>query len=103
MPQIVIARLDRTIQYSSDTCSRTEKPPRTGSPAFAGDDSWSRLPRRLERICARHRPGVAEARVVGAVEQFARAQRRIELCKREHFGGRRALRKMDRAQVARMF
>src|SRR5215468_2738098 len=38
------------------------------------------LPRRLERIRPCHRPGVAEARIVGAVEQLARAQRRVELC-----------------------
>src|SRR5690349_409159 len=60
------------------------------------------LTHRLERVGPRHGPGVAEARIVGAVEQFARAQRRIELCKREHFRRRRALREMDRAQLARM-
>ena len=35
----VIVRLDRTTQYSRDADDRTEKPRRTGSPAFAGDDS----------------------------------------------------------------
>src|SRR6267154_4687702 len=33
-------RLRRTIQYSRDAYDRTEKPRRTGSPAFAGDDSF---------------------------------------------------------------
>jgi hypothetical protein len=37
---VVIARLDRAIQYSSDVNDRTEKPRRTGSPASAGDDSF---------------------------------------------------------------
>jgi len=31
----------RTIQYSRDVSDRTEKPQRTGSPAFAGDDSFA--------------------------------------------------------------
>src|SRR6266702_216007 len=37
-------RLRRTIQYSRDRSERIEQPRRTGSPAFAGDDSlvWSR-------------------------------------------------------------
>ena len=35
----VIVRLDRTTQYSRDADDRTDKPRRTGSPAFAGDDS----------------------------------------------------------------
>ena len=35
----VIARLDRATQYSRDVNDRTEKPRRTGSPAFAEDDS----------------------------------------------------------------
>jgi hypothetical protein len=34
----VIARLDRATQYSRDAEDRAEKPQRTGSPAFAGDD-----------------------------------------------------------------
>jgi len=34
---IVIARLDRAIQYSRDACGSAERPRRTGSPAFAGD------------------------------------------------------------------
>ena len=40
----VIARLDRATQYSRDADDRVEKPRRTGSPAFAEDDSdvWSR-------------------------------------------------------------
>src|SRR5882672_11256985 len=33
-------RLRRTIQYSRDAYDRTEKPRCTGSPAFAGDDSY---------------------------------------------------------------
>src|SRR5260370_25550158 len=33
-------RLRRTIQYSRDTNDRTEKPRRTGCPAFAGHDSF---------------------------------------------------------------
>src|SRR5437879_5913533 len=43
---IVIARLDRATQYSRDADDRTEKPRRTGSPAFAEDDSggWSCAP-----------------------------------------------------------
>src|SRR5437879_5704185 len=38
----VIARLDRATQYPRDADDRTEKPRRTGSPAFAGDDSCVR-------------------------------------------------------------
>src|SRR5438552_2839238 len=34
------------------------------------ENDRSRLPRRLERIRPRHRPGVAKARIVGAVEQL---------------------------------
>ena len=34
----VIARLDRAIQYSRDVSDRTERPRRTGFPAFAGND-----------------------------------------------------------------
>ena len=36
----VIARLDRATQYSRDVSDTTEKPQRTGSPAFAGDDNF---------------------------------------------------------------
>ena len=36
---LVIARLDRAIQYSRDASVSAEKPRRTGSPACAGDDS----------------------------------------------------------------
>src|ERR1700730_5259041 len=35
----VFAQNDRATQYSRDASDRTEKPRRTGSPAFAGDDS----------------------------------------------------------------
>src|ERR1700738_4955176 len=35
----VFAQNDRATQYSGDASDRTEKPRRTGSPAFAGDDS----------------------------------------------------------------
>src|SRR2546423_12496700 len=40
----VIVRPDRTTQYSRDADDRTDKPRRTGSPAFAEDDSgeWGR-------------------------------------------------------------
>src|SRR5258708_5216277 len=36
---LVIARLDRAIQYSRDVSDRTEKPRRPGCPAFAGHDN----------------------------------------------------------------
>jgi hypothetical protein len=36
---LVVARLDRAIQYSRDSGGSAEKPRRTGSPAFAEDDS----------------------------------------------------------------
>ena len=44
----VIVRLDRTTQYSRDANDGTEKPRRTGSSAFAEDDScvWSDAIRR---------------------------------------------------------
>src|SRR5207302_4857827 len=60
-------------------------------------------PRRRETVCPRHRPGVAEARVAGAVDQFARAQRRIELGECLHLGGGGSLREMDRAELLRVF
>ena len=41
-------------------------------------DSGVALPRRGKRFRLRHGPGLAEARIAGAVDQFARAQRRIE-------------------------
>src|SRR6478672_975259 len=61
------------------------------------------LPRRLKRVRPRHLPGVAEARIAGAVDQFTRTKRRIEFCERQHLGGRAALGKMDRPQFLRMF
>src|SRR5437588_12080847 len=51
-------------------------------------------PRRLERIRPRHFPGVRKARIAGAVDQFARTQRRIKLCERPYLGRGAALRKM---------
>src|ERR1700752_4715851 len=61
-----------------------------------------RLARRLERIGARHGPGVVEARVVGAVEQLAGPQRGIKLRERPYLRRRCPFRKMNRAEVARM-
>src|SRR3954471_12033464 len=49
------------------------------------EKSGAPLPGRLESIRPRHRPGIAEARIVSTVEQFARAQRRIEPCERADF------------------
>src|SRR3954451_11935674 len=46
----VIARLDRAIQYSRDGAAGIEGLPRTGSPAYAGDDS------NLPTKSPRHRP-----------------------------------------------
>ena len=60
-------------------------------------------PRRLERVGAGHGPGVAEARIVGAVEQFARAQCRIKPGKGRDVRGRGALREVDRPQILRVF
>src|SRR6202047_4767631 len=56
----------------------------------------------LECVRARHRPGVAEAYIVGAVDQFARTKRRIELREGADLGGGGTLREMDRAQLLRM-
>ncbi len=41
---LVIARLDRATQYSRGVSARAERPRRTGSPAFAGDDSGEDKP-----------------------------------------------------------
>src|SRR5258708_24065422 len=60
-------------------------------------------PRRCETVGPCHRPGLTKARVAGAVDQFARAQRRIEFCECLHLGGGGSLREMDRAQLSRMF
>src|SRR3954471_20521720 len=82
--------------------------PCTSSPAaFTGsfrswyDDSET-LPRRLERIRARHCPGIPEAWIAGAVDQLTRTQRRIEPCKRQHLGAGGSLREMDRLDLLGM-
>jgi hypothetical protein len=60
----VIARLDRATQYSRDVDDRTEKPQRTGSPAFAGDDSF---------VCGRTTPVIARSPCDEAIHSsFAR-------------------------------
>src|SRR5882762_8867047 len=67
------------------------------------DADWGvALPRRGKRFRLRHGPGLAEARIAGAVDQFARAQRRIEPRERLHLGGRCALREMDRPDLLRV-
>src|SRR5450631_5887 len=43
-------RLRRATQYSRDADDRTEKPQRTGSPTFAGDDSF--VCSRTIHVCA---------------------------------------------------
>src|SRR5258707_3713976 len=60
-------------------------------------------PRRCETVGPCHRPGLTKARIAGPVDQFARAQRRIELCKCLHLGGGGSLREMDRAELLRVF
>src|SRR5258705_10603570 len=73
-------------------------------PCFAGTTRERRAsPRRCETVGPCHRPGLTKARVAGAVDQFARAQRRIEFCECLHLGGGGSLREMDRAQLSRMF
>ena len=39
---VVVARLDRAIQYSRDACDQAERPACTGCPAFAGHDGEGR-------------------------------------------------------------
>src|SRR5258705_3750627 len=61
------------------------------------------LPRRRKLFRPRHGPGLAKARVAGAVDQFTRAKRRIELRERPHLGDGCSLREMNRADLLRMF
>ena len=44
-------------------------------------------PCRLKRIRPRHLPGIAIARIAGAVDQLTRAKRRIKLCECRYLGG----------------
>src|SRR5713226_3788130 len=60
-------------------------------------------PRRRETVRPRHGPGLAKTRIAGAVDQFARAKRRVKLGERPYLGGGSPLRKMDRPQFLRMF
>ena len=57
---------------------------------------------RLEGIGARQSPGLAEARIIGPVEELARPQRRIELGEGHHLAIGDAAAEMRRAELARM-
>src|SRR5450755_3294784 len=65
-------------------------------------DDVSISPRGRKTVRARHPPRIAVARIVGAVEQFARTQRRIKPGEGGDVRRRGALREMDRPQILRM-
>src|SRR5581483_9344281 len=49
-----------------------------------------------------HRPGVAEARIAGAVQQLALGERWVQLRKGHHFASRDTPRKVHRLELARV-
>jgi hypothetical protein len=76
------------IEYTAEDVSRRRRDERNlrsrrGPGSFAGTTVRTAITshRRRKRLRACHGPGVAIARIAGALDQFTRAQRRIELRK----------------------
>src|SRR4249920_3270426 len=60
-------RRDRAIQYSRDSSERVERPRRTGSPAFAGDEAENVA--RSFRVIASHSVCAKRRRMTGSAKQ----------------------------------
>ena len=68
-------RRDRAIEYSRDLIDRAEKPRRTGSPAFAGDDAENVA--RSFRVIASHPVGAKRRRMTGSAKQSIEPRKRM--------------------------